>query len=276
MPKRYMTLIIASLLTLALFVAGCSAVSSSGTSAESSTPSNSAKILTLGSDTYPPFVYVDENGKDTGIDVDILTEACNRLGYKLEVKYINWEEKTNLLADGEIDCVMGCFSMTGRESDYQWAGPYLRSRQVVAVTPSSDIDSLADLEGKVVAVQATTKPEGILLDNTNEDAGEVANVFSFSDRSYLIPALLKGYVDAIGAHETSITQYEKDYSVELKILQDSLLDVGLGVAFDLNDDRGFAQKFNEVFNEMHEDGTMRQILSKYVDNPDTYLDLAGL
>ena len=51
-------------------------------------------------------------------------------------------------------------------------------------------------------------------------------MLSFSDRSYLVPALLKGYVDAIAAHETSILQYEQDYGVEVRILNDSLLDVG--------------------------------------------------
>ena len=46
---------------------------------------------------------------------------------------------------GEIDCIMGCFSMEGRLDDYRWAGPYIASRQVVAVNESSDIYKLSDL-----------------------------------------------------------------------------------------------------------------------------------
>lgn len=53
-----------------------------------------------------------------------------------------------MLENGEIDCIMGCFSMKGRLDDYQWAGPYMISRQVVAVNPNSDIYKLSDLEGK--------------------------------------------------------------------------------------------------------------------------------
>lgn len=41
--------------------------------------------------------------------------------------------------NGEIDCIWGCFSMDGREQDYQWAGPYMVSRQVIAVNAKSDI-----------------------------------------------------------------------------------------------------------------------------------------
>ena len=53
--------------------------------------------------------------------------------------------------------------MDGREEEYQWAGPYLYSRQVVAVRSDSDIYTLQDLAGKVVAVQSTTKPEELFL-----------------------------------------------------------------------------------------------------------------
>ena len=63
---------------------------------------------------------------------------------------------------------MGCFSMEGRLDDYRWAGPYIASRQVVAVNENSDIYKLSDLEGKNLAVQSTTKPEGIFLNRTDE------------------------------------------------------------------------------------------------------------
>lgn len=41
------------------------------------------------------------------------------------------------------------------------------SRQVVAVEKDSDIYTLADLEGKNVAVQATMKPEEIFTEHTD-------------------------------------------------------------------------------------------------------------
>ena len=37
----------------------------------------------------------------------------------------------------------------------------------------------------------------------------------------------KGYVDAVGAHEESIIQYMKDYNMELRILDEPLMTVGL-------------------------------------------------
>ena len=71
---------------------------------------NAPKIV-VGSDNYPPFNYIDENGKPTGIDVDIATEAFKRLGYRVEFVNIEWEDKKNLVENGDIDCIWGCFSI---------------------------------------------------------------------------------------------------------------------------------------------------------------------
>lgn len=272
--RKHLLIVVAFLLSLTcLFAfAGCSESNAGGNDAADS----DLRPLIVGSDIYPPYIYSDENGVPTGIDVDILTEACRRIGYKPEFKTIDWEKKERLLSSGEIDCVMGCFSMTGREDQYRWAGPYMKSRQVVAVLPSSEIQSLEDLAGKTVAVQSTTKPEGIILDQTNEHVPEIQRMFSFSNRDYLGPALLKGYADAIAAHETSLLQYEDDYDVDFRILSEPLLEVGLGAAFDLNDNRGINEQLDAAFAEMREDGTMEQIIGKYLSDPARYLDMGAL
>ena len=119
--------------------------------------------ITVGSDTYPPYVYMDNNGDITGLDVDIAEEAFRRMGYRAEFTTIDWEQKTKLVDNGEIDCIWDCFSMDGRENDYQWAGPYLVSHQVIAVSAQSSIERMSDLAGKTIAVQATGKPEAIFL-----------------------------------------------------------------------------------------------------------------
>ena len=162
------------------------------------------------------------------------------------------------------------------EGEYRWAGPYLASRQVVAVDPESDIYTLAVLAGRVVAVQSTTKPESILLNHTNENVPQIKELYSFSDRSYLNPALVEGLVDAIAAHESSLLTYEKDYGVTYRILSEPLLEVGLGTAFDINDTRGIDVKLTHAYQEMLADGTMERLVSKYFDDPSPFLNVEGL
>ena len=166
---------------LALFAA-LSALLLSGC-APSAASDSALPALTVGSDTYPPYVYMDNNGDITGLDVEIAQEAFRRMGYRAEFTTIDWEKKTELVDSGEIDCIWGCFSMQGRETLYQWAGPYMVSRQVVAVNADSSIQSLSDLAGKTVMVQSTSKPEGIFLSGSDPRIPQTVEVFSIEDRS---------------------------------------------------------------------------------------------
>ena len=239
-------------------------------------PDTSLPKLLIGSDTYPPYVYMDNNGDITGLDVEIAREALRRMGYQAEFVSIDWERKKELVNKGDIDCIWGCFSMNGREEDYRWAGPYMVSRQVVAVNRHSDIQALEDLAGRSIAVQATTKPEELFLTRPTDDIPEVKVVFSLEDRSVQYAALESGYVDAIAAHEEAITQYMEDYGADFRFLDPPLLTTGIGVAFSDNDTRGLAEELTKTLAEMRQDGTMLAIGSKYIEHPEIYLEVETL
>ena len=189
-------------------------------------------VITLGSDSYPPYNYLNEDGIPTGIDVELATEAFRRMGYQVDVVQINWEKKKELVESGEIDCIMGCFSMEGRLDDYRWAGPYIASRQVVAVNESSDIYKLSDLEGKNLAVQSTTKPEGIFLNRTDERIPKLGNLISLGHRGTNLYLSGEKRICRCSCCAESIVQYmRKDYDASFRILEDPLMVVGIGVAF---------------------------------------------
>ncbi len=232
--------------------------------------------ITIGSDSYPPYVYLDNNGDPTGIDVEIAAEAFRRMGYQAAFMTIDWEQKKTLLDSGEIDCIWGCFSMDGREQDYQWAGPYMVSRQVVAVNAASDIYAMSDLNGKVIAVQSTGKPEEIFLQGEGADIPQFEDIISLEDRGVQYAALDCGYVDAIAAHETAILQYMTDYDAGFRILDEPLLITGIGAAFSVKDDRGLAQELMDTFAQMRQDGSMQEIVGRYLEHPETYLEVECL
>ena len=165
--------------------------------------------------------------------------------------------------------------MDGRENDYQWAGPYLASRQVVAVDAQSGIETLSELAGKTIAVQATGKPEAIFL-RGGENVPAFRNIISIADRGVQYAMLDCGYVDAVAGHEEAIRQYMKDYGAKFRILDDPLLVTGIGVAFSKNDTRGLAAQLNEVFEQMREDGSMEKLVGKYLDDPAHSLEVDAL
>ncbi len=259
---------------LAMGFIGCLLTGCAGENAAES--EEKLPVIKVGSDSYPPYNYLDEDGVATGIDVELATEAFRRMGYDTEFVYIDWERKKELVEDGTIDCIMGCFSMEGRLDDYNWAGSYMVSNQVVAVKEDSDIYTLADLEGKKAAVQSTTKPEGIFMNRTDERIPQLAQLISLEKRELMYTFLAKDYVDAIAVHETSILQYMKDYDVSYRILDEKLMTVGIGVAFAKDDDRGICEELDKTLEDMRLDGTSEKIVGKYLDNPEKYLEVDQL
>lgn len=244
---------------------GCGASGENDTAQEDDLP-----VITVGCDDYAPFSYVDADGNMTGIDVELARAAFQRMGYQADCVIINWEEKKALLADGTIDCVWSSFTMDGREDEYRWAGPYMKSHQVVAVNPGSDIETLADLQDKVIAVQSTTKPEDIIKRHDGT-LPELRQVLSVQERDLIFLLLSKGYVDAIAAHDTAIEEFMSECGLEFRILDEPLMSVGLGAAFDKEDTRGLNEKLNIVLREMYADGTTARIVGRYFPDTDRYL-----
>ena len=247
---------IAAALTLAL----CFSLAACGHPPVSEEQEQELPTLRIGSDDYEPYSYLDETGDFIGIDVDLAREACRRLGYRPEFHQVVWENKDQELAAGNIDCLWGSFTMTGREDLYQWAGPYLYSRQMVLVQADSDIATLADLAGKRVFLE---RPEP-------ERVPKVGEVYCFSSMEEVYSAIRKSFVDAIAGHEGAMRTFMEDSPGSWRILDQSLLVSGLGVAFPKGTNESLSAQLTAVLQEMQKDGTTKAIVEKYGFDPDQF------
>ena len=250
---KQMTALVLAVLFLGL--TGCA-----GRNPQPEAPKNGT--LVIGSDIYSPYFYLDDNGNFAGIDVEIATEACRRLEKKAEFRQIVWQDKDTFLNAGTVDCLWGSFSMNDREDEYAWAGPYLHSRQVVAVNATSNIYSLCDLNDKCIVVQNGSKPEMLFLTDAVPGVS-VKKVYSFSTMPSVFAALKKGYVDACAGHEAAYRSFMSGRAGQYRVLDQELLRVGLGVAFYKGDDTGRAEALSDVLRELKEDGTTAGILERY-------------
>ena len=229
-------------------------------------------IVTIGSSDYPPFMDLDNNGNPTGIDVDILEEAFDRIGYDIRFVTISWENKDDLLKSKDIDCVTGGFTINGREDDYLWIGPYMNSNQVIVVNKGSGIDSLNDLNGKTIAVQSSGTAETILLERSNSNIPEDIQILSYEDNMLLFAALNSNYIDAFVADEPVVVQYMKDYETNFVILDEPLINASVGTAFAVDGDAELCQKANDAIDEMKKDGTLQEIIENYLDDASRYIE----
>ena len=233
-----------------------------GCSSKQTVNTNLEKIV-VGIDDFEPYTYLDVNGNYTGIDIEIATKVFHKLGYEPEFKKIKWSEKNNFLADGTIDCIWSCYSMNGRENDYQWAGPYLYSRQVIAVRSDSDIENFADLSGKSVGVQATTRAAELFLHKIDSELPEVKQVNCFTTTEDMFAAIRKGYVDAIAGHEALLNELIRNSDGKYRLLEESPNISKIGVAFQKGTHEKLTQKMDELIKKMSEDGSIKSIVEKY-------------
>ena len=253
--KAGLLLVIGTVMMAAVLLSACRT--------EDKTAVSSEKTIVIGYDPFDPYTYQDVNGDMAGIDVEIARQAFDRLGYEPVFKLINWEDKDIYLADGTVDCLWACFTMTDREDKYQWAGPYMYSRQMVAVRDDSDIYELSGLAGKRIAVQATGKAEMAFLNAADYGLPEVERVFSLSTTDEIYAILRKGYVDAIAGHEGMLGKIVNDGTDTYRMLEESIYASELGVAFEKGTHEELARELTEILEAMKADGSIGQIAEKY-------------
>ena len=171
------------------------------------------KIFAVGFDAeFPPYGYQNEAGEYVGFDLSLAQEVCDRRGWTLRKVPIDWNSKDMELKTGAIDCIWNGFTMNGREDDYTWSVPYVDNSQVVIVRSGSDIRTLSDLSGRIVAVQADSsalaaftgedaEPENVTLAQSFKDLQQVG------DYNSAFLNLESGAVDAV-CMDIGVANYE--------------------------------------------------------------------
>ena len=96
-------------------------------------------------------------------------------------------------------------------------------------------------------------------------------MLSVQKRDLLFVLLSKGYVDALAAHDTAVEAFMKETGLNFRILDQPLQTVGLGVAFDKEDERGLQNELNDVLDQMKKDGTIAEIVGKYLTDVERYV-----
>lgn len=217
---------------------------------------------------FPPYGYKDEDGDYVGFDLELAEEVCRRRGWELVKQPIDWEQKNMELNSGAIDCIWNGFTVNGREEDYTWTTAYVDNSQVVVVRKDSDIESLSDLKGKVVAVQSDS---AALAAFTSEDATEenLALARSFKELMQIgnyVSAFLdldSGSVDAV-CIDVGVAYYQLNQNPNFKILKETVSSEKYGVAFKYGN-MTLRDEVQETLEEMYNDGTLQKIASHWKD-----------
>jgi polar amino acid transport system substrate-binding protein len=143
---------------------------------------------------YEPFEIKEDDGTDTGFDMDLMRDIGERAGLDLAVKDLPFEGILGSLAAGDCDVVASAVTITDeRAQQVDFTDSYFDADQSLLIKADNDgIKGIADLAGKKVGVQTGTTGEAY----ANEHA-KGATITSFEDSDGLFAALESGSIEAI-------------------------------------------------------------------------------
>lgn len=210
---------------------------------------------------FPPMGFVGEDGEYTGFDLELAQETAKRLGLTYVAQPIAWDAKNMELESGNIDCIWNGFTMTGREDEYTWSEPYMENSQVVVVMEDSGIETLADLAGKIVEVQADSSAEAALKEMTDLTS-TFGTLQTTPDYNTAFMDLEMGSVDAI-AMDVIVAGYQmQEREGNFKLLDETLASEEYAIGFKKGNTE-LCEKVQKTLEEMAEDGTMAEISKKW-------------
>lgn len=218
--------------------------------------------LTVCTDTpYAPMEFIDEQGNYTGFDMELMREVAEDLSLDFAVVEPGWEAITGGLAfeAGECDVAAASITITPERAEViDFSDPYFRVGQSLLVTEASGITSLAEADGREIAVQTGTTGHFFVRDEGPD--GVIIVEFEDADGPWL--ALEAGSVDGFMTDQV-VTQEFVDANPGFAVVE----------TFDTDEEYGWATQntpsllaaLNDTLAKFQDDGTYDRIYSDWFD-----------
>lgn len=272
--KKLISLALGSALTVSL-LASCGGDSASNPSTAPSADPSAAPteeatrhlvIATRGNG--EPYSLVDEKGNWTGIEAELWAEVAERTGWTYEIKQLgDLAAVFGEVESGRADVAANCYAITEeRLQSYLASDPIYADAQIIAVKEDSSYQTLEDLRGKTIGVTS-----GQAAQNTvNELASQYDwTVVTYEDTSAGFQDCDLGRVDAYGHTVSQVLKIEDAQGLEFRMLDEKLFGNNVGWWFAQTDEgKELRDACNEVLAEMQADGTVAEIVSKWMYGED--------
>ncbi len=223
-------------------------------------PSN-RRIVIGGDHNYPPFEYLDENGRPAGYNVDLTRALANELDLDIEIRLEPWAKIRDALARGEIDALQGMFYSPERDLTFDFSPPHAvnHSVSVVRKGDAPPPATLKELAGKRIVVQKGDIMHDYALENGLGD--QLSTVDAQEDA---LGELARGQHDcALVSRLTALYWIKKNGWDNLTVGRRPLLAAGYCYAVPQNH-KALLSQFNEGLKVLDENGEYRRIYQKWM------------
>ncbi len=238
--------------------------------------------VTVGVANEVPFGYVGDDGEPTGIAPDVARAVLAEMGIEnMEAEVVEFGELIGGLQAGQFDMVTaGMYITPERAEQIFFSDPDYCIPESLAVEPGNphgivDYFSIIDNPDLTVAVAAGTVEVDYVQDAGVPD--EQVEVFGDIDSMYR--ALEAGEVDAVTGTAATVQTYA-EASADIEAVEAFFPVDAEGNEFFPCGGHGFADEefrdaFNEVLNQLRDDGTTMEIITAYEDFSADDVELAN-
>lgn len=247
-------------LTTLLLIMTAFSVLLMGCSKSGSTDKNDELIIGV-DDKFAPMGFRDKDNELTGFDIEYAKAAAEHMGMTVKFQPIDWKTKETELSSGRIDLIWNGYTITDdRKEKVLFTKPYLSNAQVVATLSDSAIEALADLDGKIVGLQALSSASDALAANPIQS--KIKSISEYADNVLALTDLKIGRVDAVVIDEVVIDYYMAQEQDIFKVIGDELAPEEYGIGVKKGNEE-LLEKLQDALDKMNDDGTAEEISIKW-------------
>ncbi|WP_375689674.1 transporter substrate-binding domain-containing protein [Pseudooceanicola sp. LIPI14-2-Ac024] len=206
-------------------------------------------VVRLGTEgAYPPFNFIDDNGKVSGFEKDVGDELCKRAELTCEWVTNDWDSIIPNLVSGNYDVIIAGMSITDeRDEVIDFTQNYFPPASSAYVAMSEEVD----VTGGVVSAQTATIQAGYVAESG-------ATLVEFATPDETIAAVRNGEADAVFADKDYLKPLVDESNGELMFVAEEV-QLGGGVGLGLREsDTELKEKFNAAITSMKEDGWLNE------------------
>jgi L-cystine transport system substrate-binding protein len=260
--KRSIGLLLA-LAVLAVSFGGCSSASSSSASAGDGV--RTVKCAT--GQAMAPYCYIDENGKLTGYDVEVMRAVDEKLDkYSFDIQGMDFNTMVVALESNTIDMASNQFVKSDeRKKKFLFPDQYFcLSPMVLVVKSDSEIKSLDDMSGKSIIDSPQSYEHTMLMSYNNSHPDKAMTLYTVNDGTTAdnLKMIANGTVDATlsypGVFDTANEELKLDLvKTDVVMCEDTYFMLG-------SDEQDLTKAVNDALVELKNDGTLSKLATQYL------------
>jgi polar amino acid transport system substrate-binding protein len=114
----------------------------------------SPTILVIGGDRdYPPYEFLDKDGKPAGYNVDLSRAIADVMGMQVEFRFGGWSEMRSALMKGSVDVLQGISYSEDRTKTLAFSPPHtIINHAIFARKETAPVSTIEELRGKEIVV----------------------------------------------------------------------------------------------------------------------------